>query len=304
MVQKRISVLAICPANWTGVRKSISQGADAYADIRTAKAAIREHNPSLVRFGGYRPEWRRLLKFARSRGCRIVVTIHHTPAFHEFAASSRTAIVEAIRAFRDGLVDALESPHEGVAETLTGLGVPCAPRKNTTAAPPYPHHLPPRPGLHIGIFGTGLPWKNMDTQVLAAALTLKDQPDGVIHIQRLGDPSLMKTLGVPYEVHPRLDEVTFSHLVASMTLNMAVNFTETFGYFPVESFLLGVPCMFSPMTPAFHDLGEESPLWSCRVDRVDDPAYTSRKIKEVLDNRGAIAEAGRAFCQRHLTNWT
>lgn len=298
---KKLDVLAVCPSDWSGVRKSISQDADAYADVRRARVAIRDHDPNEVRFGGYSSAWRSLLKFARRRKCRIVVTIHHTPAFHEFARSARTAMVAAIEDFQKGLIDRLETPHEGLAEALTLLGIPCELRKNTTEAPADLKDLPPPPGVHIGIFGTGLPWKNMDTQMLAAALTVRNQPGGVIHIQHAADPSLMKALGVRYHLHPHMPQDRFYYLLASMTVNLAVTFTETFGYLAVESFLLGVPCLFSPMTPAFHDVSRDSPLWSCRVERIDDPVYISGRIKEVMEHREAIAEAGRTFCQRHVT---
>jgi hypothetical protein len=296
---KKIDVLAVCPFEWSGVRKSISQGADAYADVRDARAAIRDHDPAEVRFGGYSSEWRPILEFARRRKCRIVVTIHHTPAFHEFTGSSRAAIVKAIEDFKKGLIDGFETPHEGVAGTLTLLGIPCGVRSNTTEAPADVKDRSPRPGLHIGIFGTGLPWKNMDTQMLAAALTVRGQPGGMIHVQHAGDTSLMNALGVQYQVHPQMAQDQFYRLVASMTVNMAVTFTETFGYLAVESFLLGVPCLFSPMTPAFHDVSRESPLWSCRVDRIDDPMYISARMREVMEHREEISEAGKAFCQRH-----
>src|SRR5262249_32512676 len=153
-----------------------------------------------------------------------VVTLHHTPAFHEFAGSSRAAIVRAIEDFKKGLIDGFETPHEGVAGTLTRLGIPCTVRSNTTEAPAEVTDRSPRPGLHIGIFGTGLPWKNMDTQMLAAALTMRDEPGGMIHIQHAGDTSLMKVLGVKFQVHPEMPQDRFYHLVSSMTVNMAITF--------------------------------------------------------------------------------
>jgi glycosyltransferase involved in cell wall biosynthesis len=160
----------------------------------------------------------------------------------------------------------------------------------------------PLPGVHIGIFGTGMPWKNVDTQMLAAALVIKTRRGGMIHVQHIADPSLMKALGVEYEVHPRMDSGEFYALLASMTVNMAVNFTETFGYVVVESFLLGVPCLFSPMTQALFGLDRQSPLWRCRVERIDDPAFIAEKISEVLEQREEIAAAGAAFCRRHVSD--
>lgn len=297
---RRVAVLAVCPADWLGVRKSISQGADAFSDVRRARDAIREHRPEEVRFGGYDPDWRSILRFARSRGCRIVVTIHHTPAFHEFAPSARTAIAAAVRDFKAGLIDRFETPHEGVARTLSMLGAPCEHRRNTTVALAAEPRTHTRPGPHIGIFGSGMPWKNMDAQMLAAALVVRDRPGGAIHVQHVADPSLLKALGVEYEIHPRMDQVGFSALLASMTVNLAANFTETFGYLAVESFLLGVPCLFSPMTPAFFDVDERSPLWRCRVERIDDSAFIADRIGAVLENRDEIVAAGMTFCQRHV----
>ncbi len=295
-----MSVLAVCPADWAGVRKSITQDADAYADLQSAEAAIRAQRPAEVRFGGYDRKWRRLVKFAKSRQCRVVVTIHHTPLFHEFAPSGRTAVVEAIRDLRRGLIDRFETPDEGVAGTLNAFGVPCELRRSTLDEPACAAAPIERQGLHIGIFGTGLPWKNQETQMLAAALAIREAAGGTIHMQSIRDGSLMQSLGIQYEIHAQMERERFYGLLASMTLNMAVGVTETFGYTAVESFLLGVPSLFSPMTPAFYEVETSSPVWSCRVDRIDDPPYIAAKIREVVANRAAIVEAGREFCRRHL----
>ena len=298
-----MSILAICPAEWLGVRKSISRGADTFSDIAGACAAIRGCNPDEVRFGGYDPTWRPIVRFARDRKCRIVVTVHHTPALHELAPPARTALVEAIKDYRAGLIDRFETPHEGVARTLSALGVPCTHRRNVTAPPPtVATPRSPPPGVHIGIFGTGQPWKNTETQMLAAALVINDQAGGAIHVQHVADTSFLEALGVEYELHPGMNAEAFSVLLASMTVNLAVNFTETFGYLAVESFLLGVPCLFSPMTQAFFELDAQNPLWCCRVERIDDPAFISARIGEVLARRERIAAAGIAFCSRHVAN--
>ena len=300
MTLGRIAILAVCPADWAGVRKAITQGADDYADIHDAPAAIRARNPVEVRFGGYDPRWRGLVKFARTRHCRVVVAIHHTPLFHEFSPSGRSAIVEAIDAFRQGLIDRFETPDEGVAGTLASFGIPCHLKRNTIAAPPESRCRLALSGLHIGIFGTGMPWKNQETQILAAALAIKNRADGEIHVQCVMEESLLRSLGIRYQTHAKMDQPQFYDLLASMTLNLAVGATETFGYIPVESFLLGVPCLFSPMTPAFYDVERESPLWACRVDRIDDPVFIAKKIDGVLESRSTIAEAGREFCRRHV----
>jgi len=296
----RTAILAICPSDWLGVRKSISQGADLYADIDGARDAIQTHAPGEVRFGGYSPDWRGILHFAKSRGCTVVVAIQHTPAFHEFAADARTALAGAIADFKAGLIDRLETPHEGVARALSRIGIPCAHRRNTVT-PPVAKPPPRGPGVHIGVLGSGQSWKNMDTQMLAAALVLAERQGGVLHVQHVADASFARALGVEYTVHPTTDGETFASLLASMTLNLAVNFTETFGYLPVESFLLGVPCLFSPMTGAFFDLDPRAPLWKCRVERIDDPAFIAARIEDVLAARDEIAAAGLEFCQRHVS---
>lgn len=299
---KGVGTLAICPSDWFGVRKSISRAADAYVDIAGARAAIRAHAPDTVVFGGYSSEWRRILRFARGRDCRIVVSIQHTPAFHDFAPAARTALADVIEDFKAGLIDRLETPHAGVARTLSHLGIPCAHRRNTIAPPAAAvRKRDLGPGVHIGLFGSGQSWKNMDTQMLAAALVLQKRHGGALHVQHVADASFVEALGVAYEVHPTMESGAFASLLASMTVNLAATFTETFGYLPVESFLLGVPCLFSPMTAAFVELEPHDRLSRCRVDRIDDPAFLAGRIEDVLASRDEIAAAGKEFCQRHVS---
>jgi glycosyltransferase involved in cell wall biosynthesis len=151
------------------------------------------------------------------------------------------------------------------------------------------------PGLHIGIFSTGLPWKNIDTQIIAAAAT----PGlAMLHVQNLRHPELPNQLGIAYKVHPYYtDRREFYKLAASMRINLAVTLTECFGYFALESFVIGVPALVGTTTPSFRHA--QGILKKCIVSYIDDPAAISDAIVDVMDNYDEILDAGRAFIKKH-----
>lgn len=292
-IPSQVQDLAVTADSWQGVRKALERHSQNFANPVKAPQLIRTHKPKKVVLGGYQKDWFAVLDAAKVVGAEVVCTWHNTPVLHQFDAVNRTCLIEAIRMYRLGFIKRFECPHEGTARMLRSYGIEChfAPNELEMPTP-----VKKQPGLHIGIFGTGMPWKNIETQVLGAGMV----EGASIHVQNVGDDSLLRELKVKYQLHPYYrDKKSFYNLMGSMTVNLAVNFTETFGYQVAESFLLGVPAIVSPNTPVLKEA--EGVLRQCICPYIDDPWEISKSVARVLERYEEIQEAGYAHCTRFLS---
>lgn len=281
---RQIECLTTCPESWAGVRKALQQYSNEFVDIQKAPISIQNLRPKRVVLGGYHPQWKGVLETAKRTLSRVTCTWHNTPVLNEFDRANRTCFLEAIRAYHMGLISDFETPHMGMYATLEAYGIKAefAPNKVTeiTVKPKK------REGIHIGIFGTGLPWKNMDTQILAAGMV----KGATVHLQNVPDVSLLSTLGIKYEIHPYFSSRdAFYSLLGSMSVNLAVSLTETFGFLVAESFLLGVPAITNWSAPVLALAGD---VPFCRAQFPDDPYQIASLIDRVLKDRDSIARLG------------
>ena len=210
----------------------------------------------------------------------------------------------AIEAIRHGYANDIATPHAGLAKALSAsFNINAIYDPNKVDWIERPVGIKKLPGLHIGVFGTGLPWKNMDTQYLAAAMT-----PGVdtVHTQSYSlnpnhiSPShldFLRSLSVKHEIHPYFDDrPEYFQVAAQMTVNLAVTFSEAFGYLGLESFMLGVPAIVGATTPAMR--GADKILKRCVVNYIDDPAAISDAIMNVLSDYNSVVEAGLRYCKK------
>lgn len=293
-VPRSSSVLGVVPSDWYGIRHALEGRVTEMVTPDKAVDAAKRIRPARVIFGGFMPQWYVTAKHIKSMGCEVVVTYHSTPILNEFGDANRQGLIHVIDAARKGFVDYVSCPHEGMAKTLDAIhGVTAMYEPNKLDLVNF---KPSKKldGLHIGVFGTGMPWKNLDVQILAAAIT-----PGLtkLHLQNVKNKSLVDQLGIPYEVHPYYsDRSEFYGLAGQMTVNLAVGITETFGYFAAESYLLGTPSIFSVTTPSLRGAGKA--LEKARVHYIDDPSAVSDAILAVLDDYDAVLDAGRSYCQK------
>jgi glycosyltransferase involved in cell wall biosynthesis len=84
-----------------------------------------------------------------------------------------------------------------------------------------------------------------------------------------------------------------------MTLTLAVTSTEAFGYYPLESFMLGVPSIVGATTPSFR--GAEGHAKRCIVNYIDDPAAISDAIMDVMDHYDEVLEDGMKMIRKMIT---
>lgn len=290
-------VLGVVPDGWQGVKHALESRVHGFCEPGQLVATISRKMPTEIIFGGFLPHWFTIAKHVRlMTKAPIIITYHSTAVLNEFDDVNRRGLVHAIDAVRKGYANAISLPHEGMARAFNQLYKVNAiyePNRIRLIPPPPVQKLP---GLHIGIFGTGMPWKNTDTQILAAAVT---PGMTTVHLQHSKHQDFLNQLGINYKIHPYYtDREKFYSLAAQMTINLAVTLTECFGYFALESVMLGVPAIVGATTPSYRMA--EGALKKCIVNYIDDPAAISDAIMDVMDNYEAVLEEGMRLCRKML----
>jgi glycosyltransferase involved in cell wall biosynthesis len=284
-------ILGTCPGDWKGIRHSLENLCDKFADHPSVIAAIDSLKPTCVVFGTYNHAyWRNVALKAKAAGAKTLLTWHGTVVLGEFDASNRACMAEAIDACTEGLFDAVGSPHEGVVETFKAFGVRAYLVPNTIQQPP--RYTPGRrAGLNIGVFGTGLPWKNMDCQTIAASML-----DGAtVFTQQERQNELNSRLKIPFRRMPKMEHAAFLNFLYQMSINFCVGITETFSYLAAESLFCGTPVVAGGAVPLFKNCPEQ--LKRCIVTEVDNPAAIKRAAMNILENYEEVQRAGRAFIE-------
>lgn len=291
-------ILGVVPVDWQGIKHSLEPRVTHMATPENAIAMATSIRPKKIIFGGFLPRCFTLARHLKQQvGSEIEITCHATPVLHEFDALNRQSLIHILVALRQGYADYISTPHEGMASSLSMIqGINVVYERNTIAPINLTRPVSKLPGVHLGLFGTGMPWKNHDTQILAAFIT-----PGVttLHLQNISDGTLLGQLGIGYKVHPYYKKrEEFYQLLASMTITLAVSITETFGFLALESFMLGVPAIVSSTTPSM--FGAEDVLQKCIVSRLDDPSAISEAIVAVMADYDNVVEAGRRHTLKHL----
>ncbi len=123
--------------------------------------------------------------------------------------------------------------------------------------------------------------KNIHNQAIAALMV-----DGaILHAFRTPDLSYLPQERIRY--HDLMSHNEFVDLLANMTINLHVTFSESWGQVLSESISMGTPCL-SAYTSSFFDFDEDLKQ-KLIVDGFDDSWCIYKKIEEVLKNRDAIA---------------
>jgi len=288
-------ILGIVPEGWQGIRHALESRVTGFCEPMCAVGTVQRLMPTEIVFGGFMPQWYSIAKNLRlMTKAPILITYHATAVLNEFDDVNRRGLVHAIDAVRKGFATAISLPHEGMARAFNMLYKVNAIFEPNKIRPIEKPRVDKLPGLHLGLFGTGMPWKNVDTQILAAAVT-----PGLtaVHLQNIKNQEFLNQIGINYKMHPYYkDREEFYRLAAQMTINLAVTLTESFGYFALESIMLGVPAIVGATTPSYRLA--EGPLKKCIVNYIDDPAAISDAILDVLDNYESVLEAGIRMLRR------
>lgn len=289
-------VLGITNAERSGIRRSLESYTTHFCTPDEAIQTIRQLMPSVVVFGGVIAGWDKTLYLARQLGCTIVVTWHGTYTLNEFDHETRVMMKEALAYYKKGLIDYLAVPHEGLAKVWTHFGYPTDYLPNVLTNPPQVRKSS-LSGIHIGVFGTGLPWKNMEAQIIGAAMV----PGATVHTQNLKFKDSLESLGISVVEHPHLSQEAFQELLGQMTVNLCCTTTETYSYLIAESLFSGTPVIASANIPMMFDAAEYDVWLRAMVcANFDDPFEIASCIKKL--NYELTGQVGRDFITLYNEN--
>ncbi len=135
--------------------------------------------------------------------------------------------------------------------------------------------------LNIGVLLNTSFRKNIHNQAVAAIM----KENAILHTFRTSDLSYLPQERIVY--YDLMSHDKFVNLIASMTINLHVTFSEGMGgQVCAESISQGVPCI-SAYTSSFFDYDEDLKQ-KLMVDGFDDSWHIYKKIEEVLKDRDAI----------------
>ena len=276
--------LAITPRGWYGVVRALAGVCDHYADPEWAIEAIDHHRPRLVVLGCFQNDWLPICRHAQQRGARVVATWHASYILNEFHAINRVWMAQMLDAFRDGAIDYLASPHRGLAENWTHFGYPTAWFPNIIDETLT--RQAKLSGVHIGLFGSGQNWKNMECQLAAAAMI----PGITIHSHVIKTPEIVQRFGITVKQHAEtLPDAEYHQLLGSMTVNMCVSQSEVYSYLTAESFLMETPVLTGSITPLVQE-GKVAnlDLQMCHTAHFDDPVAIRDKLIVLVESHALL----------------
>lgn len=286
--------LGLVPSDWQGVRRALSTYTTHLAPPEQAVQQLQRVKPKYFITGCYTKDWEVPLRRAKKMGCVTVLTWHAAYILNEFSGENRDMLHAAHRCVKEGLFDFVATPHKGLAETWTHFGIP-------TDYMPNVLHLnrsgvaSKLKGLHIGVFGSGQPWKNVETQIIGAAMA-----GATVHVTRIKDRRALDDLGIKVIEHPGyMNDAAYFKLISQMTINLCVTLSEVYSYLTAESMALGVPVVGTPIIPIFREAPKKGYLKLCECPYFEDPTAICESIQNVLINYSNIIEEGI----EHINSW-
>lgn len=276
-------VVQICHPHWRGVRTA------AYAfrfpviecsDLTVWGAALasdmRAAGIDTVVIQGWPPGSAAFVDEAAKVGVRVKCVLHSSPAQHGAERGEASVVDEVLSLAARGRLAAVGMVKEGVADAFRAAGHRVSHVPNRSPELPEVNRLELGPGFHVGVFAAPFWRKNVVTQLLAIGLL-----DGATaHV--MDRPSVGYLADIAIIEHRQLPWEEFMDLQGSVALNLYVTLTECHPLTPVESYLLGVPCLISRTSGLFKE--DEELYDMTTTDRPDEP--------------WAIAEASIALLQR------
>jgi hypothetical protein len=291
------NVVQICHPDWRGVRTStygfrspviecddLTLWSDLLSD-RISKQSI-----DTVVIQGWPPGAGRFAARLADIGIRIKCVLHSSPAQHGAEPGEAAVVDEVLGLASRGTLAEVGMVKAGVAMAFRELGHPVSHVPNRAPHLPDVTPLDLGPGLHVGVFAAPFWRKNVATQLLALPLI----GGAVGHVMER--PSVEYLAELDIVEHGELPWPDFIALEGSVDVNLYVTLTECHPLSPIESYLLGVPCLMSRTSGVFAD---DEELWEATtVDRPDDPEAIAAAARELIGSGSELVDRARAWISR------
>lgn len=247
-------VLQLCHPDWRGIKAAAYAFRAPVVEVDDLAAWGRElleeltHNEiEVVVIQGWPPGARDFVESCSRAGVVVKCLLHSSPALQGDSPIEAAVIGEVLELLRSGLIASVGTTKGRVIEAFAAIGhvLVHVPNRAPVLGEVVPLEIDT--GLNIGVFGE--PWwpKNIATQALGGLMLATSR----IH--------LSKELLIGYlpqdrvVTHGDMDRRQFLQLLKAMDVNLNATFTECHPMQPVESYLLGVPCLISRNSILFRD---------------------------------------------------
>jgi hypothetical protein len=276
-------VLQVCHPQWRGVRAAaygfggpIVETADAGRSAANIVDNARSVGVETIVVQGFPPGSASLLRAARRAGLATRCLLHSSPAQHGGERAEAQVAEQVLALAGEGAIGAVGFVKKGVAEMFTALGY---------EARWVPNRMPQLPEVarvsaegrrpHVGVMAEPFWRKNVVTQLGAVAIL-----NGTAHVMTRPDVGYLTRL--PIIEHGTLEWERFVGLLGSMDLNLYATLSECQPLTPMESYLTGVPCLFSRTSVLFEDDPELLELST--LAEVDNPSAIAKAANRLLEN--------------------
>ncbi len=256
-------------------------------DIKKVKEAILNSNVKQVIFSAMALGWSKLAIDLKKQNPDIKVKVFWHGSNSQVSEPYGWARnIEIINLHKDGIIDVFAICKESILNFYKNEGYNTMLVRNTVRLSKKITGKPPKDEVKIGIYAAKSDdWrKNLFAQLAAASLipnAIVDMvplnPEAKIFAQEIG----LKLVGLdkPIKRNDLLKRM------ANNTINLYVTFSECAPMLPLESFEVGVPCVFGNNHHYFKNQELENYVI---VKNEEDPIEISNQIKKCLDNKNEV----------------
>jgi hypothetical protein len=271
-------------------RTPVVESADVGASRSEIAGELANAGVEVVVVQAWPPGARALLEECSRRGIETRVLLHSSMAQHGTDPGEGRWASTALEMADAGELGGVGFVKSGLAEAFAALGLIAfhVPNRVPVLPPVDPADL--GPGTHVGVMLDPYWRKNVTTQIAAAA-TL----GGTAHV--LAPPDVPYLDRAAMVVHGEVPWDRSLQLLAAMTVNLNVTLSESHPMTPMESYLLGVPCLISPTSELFAEDQELAELTT--AVNLDNPAAIAADARRLLERRDFAIERGRAWMEDH-----
>jgi hypothetical protein len=287
-------VLQVCHPDWRGVRTATFGFGDPVVETNDAAASgarivegARSAGIATLVVQGFPPGSGELLSAARRAGLQTRCLLHSSPAQHG-AERGEAAVVEQVLALaEEGTIGMVGFVKSGLVEMFAALGHQSRWVPNRMPRLPAIIKTPMEGrGPHVGVMAEPFWRKNVVTQLGAVAIL-----GGTGHVMQRPDIGYLANL--PMVEHGTLPWEGFVGLLGSMDLNLYSTLSECQPLTPSESYLAGVPCLFSRTSALFAD--DPDLLEMSTVAEADNPAIIAAAASRLIENGPEVVSKAQVW---------